>query len=1152
MYHSQQVSGMISGQNQQFGMMGQPQMMGQSAFPTPGMSAYPPQFSHGPAANTPAFGRSSQAASMGMSAMGAVPGAMGMGIMGAGMAGMAGSMGMGMGLIGGGGMGAAGVGAMNMIGNLDPFSQMIMGGMRGVGAGGGRMMAGAGMRAAAGGMMGGLAGGAAMAAPLMLGGMAATAGIGAMVGGGQQQMGLNAQLAGQMQFGGGMGHRGRGFGEQQTAQIGRAMRSFEAADPFTTMKDMNQLMGQFTDMGMSQATRDADEFSDKFTKMAESVRKIAHRMGTTMQEAGKVFGEMRQAGFYNAADVTSQSTSMMVMKGMGMSQGQFMGLQQAGAGMTRANQMSGRSGALATTRGARDVMLGVQSGMFNEESIMDITGASDLAGGAAQLGQQRTAGMMRFMQSSAGRAMLGAVGEKEGGRFTGGINQEALSKIAGGGVGMGAMGGMARQNMGGSRGRASFVANEKDIMQSALGNEDTMVAMFKSMEESAKQRFPGGDDEDIQQILAQRFFEGDRRVADMMKKMADNHQKMKVQRTRRLKEELRTEAQSLDMERRFTVGGRMQQARGLVHGAIGAPLQQAGADIATGITGAARDIGDDFMGISRVNLSEGAGQQALMRRGELTGRAGGAFSGLAGIEASNRRAFFNRGDTREFDSPLFSGPGATKRSTSENRDIIAASRRGEDVRDMLVTDKGTRERLEQISGELRKDPKFMDRAARIRALRQQGGMEAGVAANVESLIQAGTIAFSGIGEGSGGVGIADRLAFVAEETGNRDIVRTLVGKTGGDNAMSRMFLEEQDIKQLARSGAGGKFSEAQLKRDVAFAAFNPRKAVGKLLTGRLGYNSPLEKYSKGGPGLNVLSALKGREGKFKAVQEKVLKELEDKGIAPDSPEADKALADALGKELNRDDIKASDVRALLKDNDMFQAFTGNDTEAAKEIAEAAFQMEGGLALGRMMGVGAETMRGDLGLQRMKKMGLGEEVQRLQTALGKGAGEGGEGADEAVAAMRDLVTQAEKTGGALGTGHVATEVTRVKNIRAQIRKRQGSFDSLEQLAKETGLSEELLRGARGDKAGPISAADAEKLALEVGAQEGIGGLGAGGQGAITGQSVELSLAQQIQTNTETQSKMVENVDKLHKQIGVTANPVGTLVSWMTNSGSKEEE
>ena len=85
---------------------------------------------------------------MGMSAMGAVPGMAGAGIVGAGAYSV-------LGMIPGLGGSLPGMGAATARGNLDPLSQGALGVFRGGGAAYGSLMRGAGMREAGGAMLGG-------------------------------------------------------------------------------------------------------------------------------------------------------------------------------------------------------------------------------------------------------------------------------------------------------------------------------------------------------------------------------------------------------------------------------------------------------------------------------------------------------------------------------------------------------------------------------------------------------------------------------------------------------------------------------------------------------------------------------------------------------------------------------------------------------------------------------------------------------------------------------------------------------------------------------------------------------------------------------------------------------------------------------------
>jgi len=533
----------------------------------------------------------------------AVPGMMTTASMGAGTAMMFGASGYG--------LGAAAM--------LDPIGMGMTGAMAGWGAGG---VAGAvGMGAATGGL------GLLAFEGIRQTGKHFSAGI-------QQQVGLNAQLS-QYGFGNVGAQTGRGFAPGQQRAIGEAMRGFAAADPFTTMKDMSGLMDQFSEMGMGQGIRDAEEFSTKFTKMAETMRTMAMAMGKSLEEVGPMFREFRQAGFYTAADVMGNTQQMGMLQGMGMNQQTYTGLQQQGSQFTRSQQMTSISGARAVTGLAGMLMMNPG----NEQQLMDITGGADLSEAAGMMSQDVMQKLTRFMNEGAGgREFLAAFGETDAeGRFTGGVDAGLMARAGRGEVDWTQLGSMGREKVGTGKGRQSFEHSYRDISASMLQQEDMLPAIMRIIRSEA------GEDEDIAALTIEQLTGIDRRSQEVLMGEVEDWASTRREMRSRLREEIGAEVMQAEISRNRSIGGISQRVGGTIAD-LWAPVEQAGADITAASDEAVMGASDRFWEISRTGVTSGGLQANSFEAVRQGGFGAAMLSGDGATLSGGQLAEFRRAE----------------------------------------------------------------------------------------------------------------------------------------------------------------------------------------------------------------------------------------------------------------------------------------------------------------------------------------------------------------------------------------------------------------------------------------------------------------------------------------------------------------------------
>lgn len=496
--------------------------------PTLGSSHYPPTFSYAP---TVANAQHRGGAYMGSTLA-------------------SGTMGAAQGIINTANVGLMGVGAIQGVSSL-LGAPMLTGGMLGAATGAG--VGGVGGFAL--GMLGG---------PVGLGLMAAGAGL-SVANTGIQNANRVGNMFGNMQFANAAGdpRTGRGFSQRDLMTIQRGVRAIDANNPFVSMSDALRATERFTEMGMHQGVQDAEKLAKKVTQLGKTMHEMARSLGTSMEEAGQIFKDMKGSGFYSAQDVMGNTANMTLMRGFGMSSQQFAQMQRTGAGMTRGAQMSGRAGAGMITAKTAEFMDAIRTGQMSAEEMMDMTGASTPLEAAQMMAQQTLAGTMGGLSGALGTGMLLAAGATdESGRFTGEIDAGILRRMS--------QGSLSRNDLmdigGGKRnsriGQASFMARRQDIMESMLESDQGQEALFGMVRSITEEMFGegAGEDQDLFQLVAETQFNMDRRAVRKLQELKDG----RGQRLAALKREIATNQRAAEIRENRTLAGVTQRISGSV------------------------------------------------------------------------------------------------------------------------------------------------------------------------------------------------------------------------------------------------------------------------------------------------------------------------------------------------------------------------------------------------------------------------------------------------------------------------------------------------------------------------------------------------------------------------------------------------------------
>lgn len=316
----------------------------------------------------------------------------------------------------------------------------------------------------------GLAGAAGVGMGVMGGAAIAGLGIqyagGQMMQGAQQQMQLNQGLRQNYNFMNSQG--GMGFTTNQGNQIGGAIRNMShevgPGGEHHGFDELSRIATNLGRMGGAQNVRTVDDFKAKFKETLETLKKISHDLGTSMEDAMKTIQSMKGSGIFKAADQAKMAGDMRstAMAG-GMAMSEVTGMASIGSQISRAIGGRGISGANAGVRTIGQIGSATSVGAINEEDIYNATGQHGAEGrqalGAAQLQQSA-----RFMSSSKGRYFLASIAGKNGE-----LNQDSVDEwMSGGNMSTGRTAEMAHQNLG-KVGRANFIRNEGKLRGEALG-----------------------------------------------------------------------------------------------------------------------------------------------------------------------------------------------------------------------------------------------------------------------------------------------------------------------------------------------------------------------------------------------------------------------------------------------------------------------------------------------------------------------------------------------------------------------------------------------------------------------------------------------------------------------------------------------------------
>lgn len=189
----------------------------------------------------------------------------------------------------------------------------------------------------------------------------------------------------------------------QGAAMASMFRELQPMFKDSTAEDFGRYAQELNSQKIFQATRDLSEFRKKFTEVMKAVKEISKVTQTTVDDAIQLFGELRQQGFYNTADVKSQAAITQARAtASGVDMPTMLQMGSAGAQLARQYGMKGRVGSEMATRLTANVAMGVRSGLISEESVEE-------RGGAEAVAMQMAGTQMGFLSSSRGRMLIASM-----------------------------------------------------------------------------------------------------------------------------------------------------------------------------------------------------------------------------------------------------------------------------------------------------------------------------------------------------------------------------------------------------------------------------------------------------------------------------------------------------------------------------------------------------------------------------------------------------------------------------------------------------------------------------------------------------------------------------------------------------------------------
>lgn len=485
------------------------------------------------------------------------------------------------------------------------------------------------------GMGGRLAMGAAGAIPAL--GLVAGAGhaIGSVMSGAQDQASIDRTLGQNFGFSN-PSTGGRGFSRQQSMAIGDMVRQLEhMPEMMTSMGELTRIMDRMGQMGMMNGVTNVRDFGSKFKSTLSVLKEVSKVIGSTMEEALPLFGEIRRSGMYSTSDVLKNAMQRQVVGGLtGMNQAQVGQVAAFGSQLGFATGGSRATGAQHALRMAGQIGMANQMGVISNDQIAELTGLEGAEGQQALAGQLTQAGY-RMSGSALGTAMSIAMAEQKGGKFTGKMDSALMDRFRRGDMSKAEMLKMVHSKTGSRGSKLSYVSKRGEL-RSEMAGQMGVEGQLNMLQMVLGER--GYDNPDALNIVSQGFGLDEREaglLVDLGKQMPDINLEM----NQRGRAEAKRIAQNSFMKQNYSWDAVKSKVGKKIEGVITEPFKQFGADLRNSINQTVDDFIDDITGKYKVevthgmaNLLRGAGSNlgdSRTRLSSLLGSGAGVKAGSA-------------------------------------------------------------------------------------------------------------------------------------------------------------------------------------------------------------------------------------------------------------------------------------------------------------------------------------------------------------------------------------------------------------------------------------------------------------------------------------------------------------------------------------------
>jgi hypothetical protein len=467
------------------------------------------------------------------------------------------------------------------------------------------------------GMMGRGAVGMAGAAALPLAAFALAEKAGSTIYAGAQDQAEVGQIA-QSYMGPQMGapgsRQGGQLGRHQIKSIVSMMSEIASDDVMSSMDDLKRLMDRAGQMGMLSGAGGVEGFKRNFKKIVEQTRSVAQIMGTTLDEAAPIVGQLTQMGMWSTSDIMGTAT---MMKAAGPQGAQAMGsTMQAGAQMSHA--MGGRLGAGATMGREmfRNIQAAVQTGVLSENQLREFTGGTGGAEGQRMMATQMTGAIAQLSRSPGGQLTMAALGEQQDGRYTGRMDEELMKQFRAGELDIEDLRRMSRKKTNTRASKLSFSRYQNRLGQefgASAGVEGATALMDIAINKAGLQ----GDGEDAQSIMMQKMYGMGERTAEGMLTLRKEMGTIKDRKTRQIQAQLEEQFNRVDERMNRSWAG-TKDAISNAWDETWKPLRELGTDLAVSMGEASDDLANWFHGrVRKIPITQKERMRAL-RSGALT------------------------------------------------------------------------------------------------------------------------------------------------------------------------------------------------------------------------------------------------------------------------------------------------------------------------------------------------------------------------------------------------------------------------------------------------------------------------------------------------------------------------------------------------------